>query len=57
LYAVLISRRKLQHYIEPHPVIVVSSFPLNKVIQNHDAMGRITKWAPKLMGEGITYAL
>jgi hypothetical protein len=32
------------------------SFPLGEVIQNHDTIGRIAKWALELMGEGITYA-
>ena len=32
------------------------SYPLCEVIQNQDAMGRITKWALKLMGQGISYA-
>jgi hypothetical protein len=52
----LITRRKLQHYFESHPVIVVTSFPIGEVIQNRDATGRIAKWALELMGEGITYA-
>jgi hypothetical protein len=56
LYAVLITKRKLKHYFKSHPVTVVSSFPLSKVIQNHDATGRIAKWVLKLMGERITYA-
>jgi hypothetical protein len=56
LYAILITRRKLWHYFESHPVMVVSSFPLGEVIQNQDDTGRITKWALELMGEGITYA-
>jgi len=34
LYAVLIARRKLCHYFESHPVMVVTSFPLGGVIQN-----------------------
>jgi hypothetical protein len=55
LYAILIAKRKLQHYFESHPVMVVSSFPLGEVIQNRDATGRIAKWALELMGEGITY--
>jgi hypothetical protein len=37
-------------------VTVVSSFPLEEVIQNCDATGRIAKWALELMGEGFTYA-
>jgi len=32
------------------------SFPIGEVIQNQDAMGRITKWALELMGQGIAYA-
>jgi hypothetical protein len=34
----------------------VSSFPLREVIQNHEATGRIAKWAVELMGDSITYA-
>jgi hypothetical protein len=56
LYVILIARRKLWHYFESHPVMVVLSFPLGEVIQNRDATGRIAKWAFELMGEGITYA-
>jgi len=35
---------------------VVSSFLLDEVIQNQEALGRITKWALELMDQGITYA-
>ena len=56
LNAVLITKRKLRHYFESHPVIVVMSFPLGEVVQNQDAMGRIAKWALELMGRGIAYA-
>jgi len=34
LYAILIAMRKLCHYFESHPVTVVTSFPLDEVIQN-----------------------
>jgi hypothetical protein len=44
LYVVLITRRKLCHYFESHPITIMSSFPLGEVIQNHEATGRITKW-------------
>jgi hypothetical protein len=32
LYAVILTRRKLRHYFESHPVTVVSSFPLGEII-------------------------
>jgi hypothetical protein len=56
LYVVVLARRKLRHYFESHPMIVVSSFPLGKVIKNREATGRITKWAVELMGDGLAYA-
>jgi hypothetical protein len=56
LYVILIAKRKLRHYFESYPVMVVSSFLLGEVIQNCDATGRIAKWVLELMGEGITYA-
>jgi hypothetical protein len=51
----LITKRKLHHYFESHPITVVSSYPLGEVIQNQEATGRIVKWALELMDKGITY--
>jgi hypothetical protein len=33
LYAVILTRQKLRHYFESHPVTVASSFPLGEIIQ------------------------
>jgi ethanolamine utilization protein EutA (predicted chaperonin) len=32
LYAIVLTRCKLRHYFEGHPVTVVSSFPLGKIV-------------------------
>jgi hypothetical protein len=32
LYAVILTRQKLRHYFESHPVTMVSSFPLEEII-------------------------
>jgi hypothetical protein len=32
LYAVILTRRKMRHYFESHPVTVLSSFPLGEII-------------------------
>ena len=34
LYIVFITKRKLRHNFESHPVTVVTSFPLGEVIQS-----------------------
>ena len=56
LYTVLVTKRKLRHYFESHPVIVVTSFPLGEVVHSQDATGRTTKWTLELMDLGIAYA-
>ena len=56
LYAVLITKRKLHHYFESHPVTVVTSFPLGEVVHSQDDTGRTAKWALELVDQGITYA-
>jgi hypothetical protein len=56
LYAIILTRRKLQHYFESHPVTVVSSFPLGEIIQCREASGRIAKWAVELMGETLSFS-
>jgi len=56
VYAVILARRKLQHYFLGHPITVVSSFPLGEIIQGKEATGRIAKWSVELMSETLTYA-
>jgi hypothetical protein len=34
LYAILMTKHKLQHYFDAHPVTMVSKYPLGEVIQN-----------------------
>jgi hypothetical protein len=56
LYTMLMATKNLQHYFTNHEVTVITSFPLGEVVHSRDAMGRISKWALKLMGSNIKYA-
>jgi hypothetical protein len=37
VYAILMTKRKLRHYFDAHPITVVSKYPLGEVIQNPEA--------------------
>jgi len=52
---VFMASRKLKHYFQEHPIIVVSSAPLSDIIQNREATGRIAKWAIELGAYHIKY--
>jgi ribonuclease HI len=56
MYTILMTKCKLRHYFDAHPITVVSKYPLGEVIQNPEAEERIAKWALELMGLNITYA-
>jgi hypothetical protein len=55
IYVVLIFKRKLRHYFDTHPIMVVCKYPLKEVIQSLEAEERIAKWALELMGQSIAY--
>ena len=54
-YAVFMASRKLRHYFQEYPITVASEVPLNDIINNRDATGRIAKWAIELLPFEITY--
>ena len=52
----LITKPKLRHYFDSHPMVVVTSSGLGDVINNRESTGYIAKWGLELMGLNITYA-
>ena len=51
----LITSRKLVHYFQAHPILVVTSFPIGDILHNRDATGRIAKWAMELGSFELTF--
>ena len=41
LFGLLMGSRKLRHYFQAHPVTVVTRFPLQCILRNPEATGRI----------------
>jgi hypothetical protein len=54
-YGVYMAARKLKHYFEEHPIMVVSTTPLSEIIGCKDATGRVAKWAIELAAHTIQY--
>ena len=52
---VFMASRKLRHYSQECSITVASEVPLNDIINNRDATGRIAKWAIELLPFDITY--
>jgi hypothetical protein len=43
LYSILITSKKLHHYIDAYNISVVNNFPLANILHNRDAIGCISK--------------
>src|SRR3954468_11660305 len=44
VYAVSMTSRKVSHYFDEHPIIVVSSAPLSDILNNPGTTGRVAQW-------------
>jgi hypothetical protein len=54
-YGMYMAVRKLKHYFEEHPIMVVSTALLLEIIGCKDATGRVAKWAIELAAHTIQY--
>ena len=48
LFGLLMASRKLRHYFQAHKITVVTRLPLQPILHNPDATGRIVEWALEL---------
>jgi hypothetical protein len=54
-YAIYMTGKKLPHYFECHPIIVVASTPVSSILNNPDATGRVSLWGITLGPWEIIY--
>jgi hypothetical protein len=54
-YAVVMAKRKLQHYFQSHNVSVPTTFPFWDMFENKESTGRMGKWAIELAEHVINF--
>jgi ribonuclease HI len=54
-YAIYMTGKKLPHYFECHSIVVVASNPVSSILNNPDAIGRVSLWEITLGSWEITY--
>ena len=55
LFGLLMASRKLRHYFQAHEITIVTRFPLQRILHNPDAAGRIVEWALELSSFGLKF--
>ena len=55
IFGLIMASRKLHHYFQAHEITVVTSFPLQCILRNPEAIGRIVEWALELSCFGLKY--
>ena len=55
LFGLLMASRKLRHYFQAHEITVVTRLPVQQILHNPDAAGRIVEWALELSSFGLKF--
>ena len=55
MLALCIISRKLKHYFQTFPIMVLTEHPLRSIVENSKETGRISKWASELRSYGLKY--
>ena len=55
LFGLLMALRKLCHYYQAHEITVVARLPLQRILHNPDATGRVVEWALELSCFGLKF--
>ena len=54
-FALIVASRKLRHYFQANPVLVMTDQPIKKSMSKPEAAGRIVQWAIELSQFDIEY--
>ena len=54
-FTLIIASRKLGHYFQAHPIIVLTEYPLRAILRKADLSNKVSKWAVELGEFDIRY--
>ena len=55
IFGLVMASRKLRHYFQAHEIMVVTRFPLQRILSNLEATGKIVEWALELSNFGLKF--
>jgi hypothetical protein len=55
IFGLIVASRKLCEYFQAHEITVVTHFPIQRILRNPEATGRIVEWALELSSFGLKY--
>ena len=55
IFGLVMASRKLRHYFQAHEIMVVTCFPLQRILRNPEATDIIVEWALELSSFGLKF--
>src|SRR3989337_1667188 len=55
IFGLIMASRKLRHYFQAHEITVVTGFPLQRILRNPEATGKIVEWALELSSFALKF--
>src|SRR6266566_6708577 len=55
IFGLIMASRKPRHYFQAHEITIVTRFPLQRILRNPDATGRIVEWALELSSFALKF--
>ena len=56
LLALLVASRKMRHYFQGHPIKVVLSYPLERILRSPNSAGRVAEWNIELQAFQLEFS-
>jgi len=55
VFALFVTTRKLRHYFQSFPIVLLTEYSLRTIVENPEANGRIVMWVTEIRPLGVTF--